>query len=96
MCCFFSADIEDLVSPVALSNRFVVSLHFEGMYHLRLQGSKSLWSMKIEMIHPLKMSGISNPAVKWYNTGDKNSQNLVTFNHANWNRESIFCSWNVM
>jgi len=47
MCCFFSADIEDLVSPVALSNRFVVSLHFEGMYHLRLQGSKSLWSMKI-------------------------------------------------
>jgi len=39
--------------------------------------------MKIEMIHPFKMSGISNPAVEWYNTGDKNSQILVTFNLAN-------------
>jgi hypothetical protein len=43
---FFSADVEDLVSPVvALSNRIVVSWHFEGMYHLHLQGLK----MEVEM-----------------------------------------------
>lgn len=75
MCCLFSADVEDLVSPVdALSNRIVVSWHFEGMYHLHLQGWKSLWTMKVETVHPCKMSGISNPAVEWYNTGDKNPQ----------------------
>jgi len=72
MCGFFSADVEDLVYlVVALSNR-IVSWHFEGIYHLHLQGSESLWSIKIEAVHPFKMSGISNAAIEWYNTGDKN------------------------